>query len=61
MSEQTFLNPHGFNSEDFAPRGAITLSPEALAAAKEFVVQLQRFEPTSRWIAGFVWCYTSRL
>lgn len=58
MSEQAFANPYGFTSEDFAPRGAIALSPEALTDAKEFVGHLQRFEPTSRWIAGFVWCYT---
>ena len=55
MSEQAFANPYGFTSEDFAPRGAIALSPEALTDAKEFVGHLQRFEPTSRWIAGFVW------
>jgi len=57
MSEQAFANPYGFTSEDFAPRGVIALSPEALADAKEFVGHLQRFEPTSRWIAGFAWCY----
>ena len=57
MSGQDFVNPYGFTSGDFAPRGAITLSSEALADAKEFVSQLQRFEPTSRWIAGFAWCY----
>ncbi len=58
MSEQVFANPYGFTSLDFAPRGEIALSPEALTDAKEFVGHLQRFEPTSRWIAGFVWCYT---
>ena len=57
MSEQVFPNPYGFTAEDFAPRGAIALSSEALADAKEFVRNLQRFEPSSRWIAGFAWCY----
>ena len=57
MSERAFANPYEFTSEDFAPRGAIALSLEALAAATEFVGHLQRFGPSSQWIAGFVWCY----
>jgi len=57
MSEAAFTNPYGFTANDFAPCGLITLSSEALADAREFVNHLQRFEPTSRWIAGFAWCY----
>ena len=50
-------NPYGFNDDDFAPRGSMTLSAEVLDKAREFVFQLERFEPTSTWIAGFAWCY----
>ena len=37
MNERAFANPYGFNSEDFAPLGALALSPEALVDAREFV------------------------
>ena len=58
MLEQEFRNPYGFKPDDFAPRGVISLSPEAETSGREFVGKLQQFEPSSNWIAGFAWCYT---
>ena len=57
MVEQAFENPYGFTPDDFAPDGVLALSPEAQAEGRDFVSHLQQFEPSSRWIAGFAWCY----
>ncbi|MBV8472615.1 MAG: hypothetical protein JO107_10110 [Hyphomicrobiales bacterium] len=46
---------YGFYPEDYVAKGAITLSPKALAVAKQFVVDLGKYDPKARWIAAFQW------
>ena len=50
------VNHYEFPPELFVPKGVITLSPKALAVARQFVVDLGRYDPKARWIAGFQWC-----
>jgi hypothetical protein len=49
-------NPHGFKSGDFAPAGEIILSDEARSRAKEFLSDLNRYQPGAWWVVGFIWC-----
>ncbi len=50
------VSHYEFPAQLFVSKGAITLSPRALAVAKQFVVDLGKYDPKARWIAGFQWC-----
>lgn len=50
------VNQYEFPPELFVSKGTISLSPKALAVAKQFVFDLGKFDPKARWIAGFQWC-----
>lgn len=54
-------NTLGFSPEDFAPRGEIALSPEALDQARIFLANMERYDPTSKWIVGFSWADERKL
>ncbi|MBV8472617.1 MAG: hypothetical protein JO107_10100 [Hyphomicrobiales bacterium] len=51
-----YTDRYGFDPAHYVAKGAITLSPQALALARQFVVDKRRFDPNRRWIAAFRWC-----
>lgn len=40
----------------FVTPGIVSLSADAVIAAKAFFDSLHKYEPKTRWIAGFDWC-----
>jgi hypothetical protein len=54
-------NTLGFSPDDFAPRGEIALSPDALDQARTFLANMEKYDPTSKWIIGFSWADERKL
>ena len=54
-------NTLGFSHDDFAPRGEIALSPDALDQARKFRANMEKYDPTSKWIVGFSWADDRKL
>jgi hypothetical protein len=50
-------NPYGFNAHDFVPAGKVILSSEVLKEARQFLLELQKYERAAKWIVAFTWCY----
>jgi hypothetical protein len=57
MSPDTFANPYGFRPTDFVPPKQISVSPEALAEARQFLSELQSQGQENKWIVAFTWGY----
>ena len=49
------VDQYDFPANFYVPKGTITLSPKALAVARQFVGNLREYDPKARWIAGFQW------
>jgi hypothetical protein len=52
---------HDFTPEDFAPKGAIKLGNGVIDEARTFLQDLQKFDPHSKWIVAFAWCYERQM
>lgn len=57
MSPDTFTNPYGFRTTDFVPPKQITVSPDALSEARQFLSELNSNHQGTKWIVAFTWCY----
>ena len=56
MQSPPEINHYEFPPELYVPRGTIALSPKAVDVARQFVIDLGKFDSTAKWIAGFQWC-----
>ena len=61
MSPDTFTTSYGFRPTDFVPPKQISLSPEALSEARQFLSELESQAHGTKWIVAFTWCYDRTL
>jgi hypothetical protein len=61
MSPDTFTNSYGFRAIDFVPPKQISVSPEALSEARQFLSELESQGQGTKWIVAFTWCYDRTL
>jgi hypothetical protein len=48
---------HDFTPNDFAPNGTMKLDSNVIAEARAFLRDLLEYDPDSKWIVAFAWCY----
>ncbi|MGD1038070.1 MAG: hypothetical protein ABR878_13015 [Roseiarcus sp.] len=60
ISEPTMITPasnddKGFNALAFAPNGAVSVTDEAMAQARSFWADLQKYDTGTKWVVAFTW------